>query len=525
VIGNCMLLIFPPGWSQNISGCHIAVPLLKAFLKSKGVLAEQLDLNIGVSEYYGVSISESSVVSACRQPSLFSLNSPYFQTQDRLHTIAAGFNGDWEIQRGYRPEGYDPASSESIRLFSQKPSPFTSYYTSEVIPSIMKDAPSVIGFSVTVPGQLQPTFELCRLLRDAGYNGKLIIGGNTVTRIGDKLFLDWVFDIIDGIILYQGEYALLEIWKSLQANREFDSVPNLTWQKNDRIISNNVRLLEPKDFKGPDFQGLPIDNYWGVSYLPMIGARGCYYSKCSFCAIPYAWGPRGYIGRSEAVDVLNDMKCAYELYGLNRFRFVEESLHPKLIAELVNLINAESFECYFEGYARFDRFWCNRTFLEKAAKAGLQKVYIGLELAPSKLRESLNKSNSTGYIETLAALAEFGIKTHLFCMFGYPGTGTEEAYNTIEFILDNREMIDSIDIAPFFYAKHTHVPGIKSVINEAKDWAIEYEYIPESEGVLYSDQAIELSRQLEELIWREQPLWLHPIYRMYSPWQNSLHGT
>jgi anaerobic magnesium-protoporphyrin IX monomethyl ester cyclase len=519
---NFSLLLSPPGWTLSIGGPHIALPLLKSFLESHNITVEIRDLNIACSKFYNIKLEETDVIKSCESLTLSSMNVPYFSAQAKLTSIAHSYRGSWDIQSGFSNDNFDAASSESVRLFSIEPSPHTEFFSTEVIPFIMNSQPAITGLSVVVPSQLLSSFELCRLLRAAGYRGKIVIGGNVVTRLGEALFLDWVFDLVDGIVSFQGEEALLGLFRVIEAGGTLEDVPNLTWKREGEIVSNKTKLLEVARFKQPDFSGLNLQDYWGVRYLPVIGSRGCYYGRCTFCAIPYGWGHNGFLGHGNPDAVFENMKIASRLYGLSRFKFVEEALHPSVLNQLIDLIDRERFECQFEGYARLDSFWCNTSFLQKASRAGLRKLYVGMELSQSETRGTLNKCDTASTVEMLLKLHEYGIRAHVFCLFGYPGTGTEEAYSTIEFVLKHRKLIDSLDIFPFHYAKHTKVDLIQPVINTQQDWALEYDYTSELDGVLCQEEVKELATQLEDLIWDENPTWLHPLYRMYSPWQESL---
>jgi len=507
-----------------VGGPHIALPLLKGFLESKGIPVTIRDLNAEASEWYDTRISESDTIAACEDPVLPRLNGPYFRAQDEIISVAERFGGVWDIQSGFRYHGFDPASSESTRSFSDLKSPFTSLFSFQVIPTVQDSEPAIIGFSIAVQAQLLPTFELCRLLRRSGYEGKIILGGNVITRLGDALMRNWVFELIDGIVVTQGEEALLQVWDALGNGAGLDAVPNLTWKRGGEIISNGKKSLQVADFEGPSFEGLHLDHYWGVSYLPMLGSRGCYYNRCSFCSIPYGWGNNGFIGHDQPQRVFTSLKESFYSSGINRFKFVDEALHPSVLHGLVKLINHESFPCHFEGYARFDPFWCDSNFLAEARRAGLRKVYLGLEISPSEGRSRMGKSDVAKPVELLHKLSDSGIKAHVFCMFGYPGTGTEEAISTVEFALKYQHLIDSLDIFPFYYAKHTTVDLVEPVIDSEKDWALEYDYVPSADGVLERDQVIELANQLEGVIWKEKPIWLHPVYRLYSPWQESVQS-
>lgn len=515
---NPIYLLFPPGWIYTTGGPNFALPLLKGYLDAQGIGTYLMDLNIGLSNYFKLRVSGRKIAEVCENPSLENLNKPYYFSQDQMSEIAKPYDAIWDIQLGFNYEGCSFSSSENIKEFSKLNSPFDSFYESELLTSIERLDPSVIGISVCVPSQLLPTFQIIRFLRNNGYSGKIILGGNLITRLGDSLIKDWVFELIDGAVLFQGEIALTSLYFALQKGERLDNIPNLIWKRNGKIVKNKIEYLTPENFGRPSYENLLFDSYWGINYIPVLGSRGCYYGKCTFCAIPYAYGNNGFLGNDNGLVVYDDMISGYEMTGINKYKFMEEALHPTILKKLSDKIISENFHCEFEGYARLDSFWQNENFLRKVSKAGLRKVYLGLELITSDKRELLNKSDSDKALEMLKKFSDAGIKTHVFTLFGYPGTGVDEAINTIEFVLKNKKLIDTLDVFPFYYAKHTTVPFIEIADEEGNDWAMEHRYKPISERVLTMEQTAELCNQLENIIWNEMPQWLHPTYRLYSPW-------
>jgi hypothetical protein len=491
--------------------------LLKGFLEQRGVPANIVDLNLGAAGRLGAHIDSEAVAYSCSERTLPALNEPYFKAEDHLSAIAEHFSGGWDLQSGFSFRGLDASSSESVRQHSTLKSPFTDFFLRESIPRVLESECSLVGISITIPTQLVPTFELCRLLRKAGFRRRIVLGGNMVSRLGESLRLDWVLDLVDGFISFQGEEAL---WTLSQEPEDWSSIPNLTWRKDGKIISNPARTLKRQDFSLPNFDGLPLEDYWGFRYLPIVASRGCYYGKCTFCAIPFGWGNGGFIGHSSPEDVVECIKSAHEQHGIANFKFVDEALHPQLIRRIAELLLKESLPVAFEGYARFDAAWGEREFLTLLSRAGLRKVYLGLELAPSNSRSLLNKGDSVGRhaVSILQNLHQSGILSHSFCMFGFPGTGVDEAVETVEFVLKHSSLIDSLDIFPFYYAKHTRVEGIRTIINPTKDWAVEYDYVPARQDVLPADRVSKLCHEIEGVIWNDRPEWLHPVYRMFSPW-------
>jgi hypothetical protein len=257
----------------------------------------------------------------------------------------------------------------------------------------------------------------------------------------------------------------------------------------------------------------------------MISARGCYYGKCTFCAIPYGWGNNGYSGARSPGLTYQDMLTLADRHGINRFKFVDEALSPNLMRGLSDRIIADGVDFEWEGYVRFESSWYDQGFVDHVSRAGFRKGYFGLELLPSKQRDALNKRDRPNPEALLRTCSSAGVKCHLFCMFGFPGSGESEAADTIEFLVKHQHQIDTADIFPWTYAKHTNVPGVQPLLDPAEDWALEYKHISSRKDVLSSDAVLELASKHEELLWHEVPRFLHPTYRLVSPWSKPVGAS
>lgn len=516
---NGILLISPPGWALNIGSPYLAFPLLKGYLASKNIPSKILDLNIEAAQYHHTNIGSEEVLDVCRDISLDALNQVWFGAQAKMDRVAGKFNGKWAAQDGFCFEDCDLGSSEDIREFSTLKSPFTEYYKARVLPAISSGGYEAIGFSCVIPSQLLSAFELARLIRESGYDGVLVLGGNTPTRLQKEILLDWVFDIFDVVSFYSGELALEQLWLNLRDRSGWAKIPNIACRVDGNIHSTPVQDLAPGGFAAPDFTGLNVGEYWGVNVLPQVGARGCYYNKCSFCSIPYSWGKNGFIGLTGKSVLRASLLNAVDKHRMHRFTFVDEALHPAVLKNLVEIIDEDSIDIGFEGYGRIEEFWYDDKMLKKLAKTGFKKVFIGLETIDTARRSLLNKGDKPyKALELLKMLNANGIKAHLFVMCGYPGTTVDDSIGTVQFLLEHQDLVDTADVSPFRYAKHTDVQLIEAIREPGRDWSLFQDFKPLADGVLRQPIVDELSKQLEYIVWSEKPEWLHPIYRLFSPW-------
>lgn len=500
---------------------HLAIPLLKAVLEKDGVDVRIKDLNREIAEYYGVRITSKNATEAVEVGTMEAMNILYFDAEDKLMEIAKSYNGEWNLQLGFKFNDLSFYSSKDVREALKLDSPFTEYFKVKILPWVNREEPEIIGFSIASIYQIISALHLSWMLKRAGYNGLIIFGGNTISRLKEDIVKNpWLFDLVDGFIIFQGELPALALSKVVQAERDFSKVPNLIWRDRGAIKENPIiQHQNPNLITTPCFAELPLGKYWGVNYLPLLAARGCYYAKCSFCAIPYGYGQGGFGGIRDAGLVFQDIMTLENKYGIHKYKFMDEALSPKTLIQLSDLILSKVIQIEWEGYLRLERHWLNRAFVRNLGRSGFKKGYFGLEIYPGATRSSLRKiDNAEDILTILGNCHDAGIKAHLFCMFGFPGTGREEAEKTIEFILKHSDLIDTVDLNAYTYARHTSVFGVEKIVKTDQDWALEYEYRPVLEGILSSKEVEELTTEMEDIVWAECPKLIHPIYRLVSPW-------
>lgn len=519
--GVRILFAFPPGWNMNVGSPHLGLPLLQALARRAGAEVFIRDLNWEMSEYVSVKPTICEVQKAVACGNLESLNEPYFRAEDGLMEIARLYGATWNVQLGFQYGKYTPDSSAEVMEAGSAPSPFKQYYEKHVLPYVREISPQIIGLSIASPGQLIPAFQLCRLLKQDGYRGLIVMGGNIISRLRDAVRNPVLYKFVDLFVFYQGEICLTRIINKIkEGSRDFSYVPNVVFFDGKKVVITPVlETLDLQILPTPDFDGFLIGEYWGENYVTLVAARGCYYGKCHFCAIPLGWNTKGFAGVRRPQLVFHDMVQIYRKYGATRFKFVDEALIPNLMVVLAEGIRKSGLPFEWEGYTRLEKVWLDEEFVKTVAEGGFRKGYFGLEVYPTGKRSALNKHDSPDPEKLLKVCNKYGIKVHFFCLFGFPGTGRQEAEATIDFVLRHADLIDTIDIYRFGYMRHTQVPGIQAVIDPKNDWAMEHDWVPVEKSVLTKDQAEELKVELEEIMWSEYPRMLHPTYRLISPWK------
>jgi radical SAM superfamily enzyme YgiQ (UPF0313 family) len=183
--------------------------------------------------------------------------------------------------------------------------------------------------------------------------------------------------------------------------------------------------------------------------------RGCPY-QCSFCTIINVQGRKS--RRRSADDVEKIVRANYA-QGLRAFfitddNFARNKNWEPILDRLIHLREVEKFNISF--IIQVDTL-CHRlpNFIEKCSRAGIRRVFIGLEnINPANLAGAKKRQNKiTEYRKMLLAWKHARVLTYAGYILGFPN-------DTVESILHDIDVIKKelpVDLLEFFYL--TPLPG------------------------------------------------------------------
>jgi len=183
--------------------------------------------------------------------------------------------------------------------------------------------------------------------------------------------------------------------------------------------------------------------------------RGCPY-QCSFCTIINVQGRKS---RFRTPDDLERIVRENAAQGIHRFFITDDNFARNrdweiLLDRLIELRNGEFPKLGFT--IQVDTL-CHKipNFIEKAAAAGVRRVFIGLEnINPDNLIAAKKRQNKiTEYREMLQIWRNHGAITYAGYILGFPADSKQSILRDIEII--KREL--SVDILEFFVL--TPLPG------------------------------------------------------------------
>ncbi|MFA5628642.1 MAG: PqqD family peptide modification chaperone [Dehalococcoidales bacterium] len=498
-----VLLIFPPVWAPYRP--YLGLPSLTAYLKEHGVDVIQKDLNIEITnmllsqkhlESVGKKlngrfnlINSKNMLSAGIEQKYYS---DLYKAKSSAHYLAETIEESKNVFRGSDfydinklsrarekqknaqnivsvnsfPSGQDlfwPVNIKFHRTYAdikkitanRAENPFYTIYEDHFIPYLLKEKPDIIGISIVGETQWVPALTLSRMIKSIYKRGHITIGGYTTTVLSESFekYPDLFTTFFDSAIIDEGEIPLLKLVEAISKGKSLCEVPNLVYADGGKVVSNEGTFPEDvNNLPTPCFDGMPLDLYLSPEpVLPILSSRGCYWSKCAFCSHNEVYRCNYQV--RDAKKVVDDIKKLSELYNVRHFAFSDEAISPASANRLSDEIIQSGLDIRCSTNIRLEP-QLKPELCQKMYKAGFRLLYLGLESGSNRVLDHMQK----GITKEVAAevcknLHNAGIWAHLYTFLGFPTETKEEALETIDFLIDNKDVVSSFYIGSFLLNK------------------------------------------------------------------------
>jgi len=235
----------------------------------------------------------------------------------------------------------------------------------------------------------------------------------------------------------------------------FEALLRDAWFGTVKPIYNHLNALP--SLEGEATPILPADMVRRIngSYSSVDMGRGCPF-QCSFCTIINVQGRKS---RSRSPDDVERVIRENYAQGIKRFLITDDNFARNTDWEILfnRVIELREKEFQDIGFTIQVDTLCHKipNFIEKAGRAGVEHVFIGLEnINPDNLIAAKKRQNKiTDYRVMLQKWREQGVITLAGYILGFPGDTKESIVRDIEII--KREL--PLDILEFFFL--TPLPG------------------------------------------------------------------
>ena len=349
--------------------------------------------------------------------------------------------------------------------------------------------PELVGITVPFPGCLLGALAIAQRIRNTCAGVPIVLGGGYVNTELRELSDPSIFDFVDYISLDSGMLPLLQIANGSTPVRTFVREDNPTHPAlraplrggdsargsagdNDplrggvreagggslrkrgvvRFYADDGAVVPHNELPAPVFDGLPMDSYLGLfevlnpvtrlwsdgRWNKLVLAHGCCWSRCAFCDTSV-----DYICRYDPatpVTICEWMEAMMSESGFNGFHFVDEALPPDLLDGLCDEILARGLSVEWWGNIRFENRFSG-ALIQKMAASGCIAVTGGLETCCDRTLQLMRKGITVdGASGVLGRLADAGILTHAYLMYGFPTQTEDETFQALETV---RGLVDA----------------------------------------------------------------------------------
>jgi anaerobic magnesium-protoporphyrin IX monomethyl ester cyclase len=326
---------------------------------------------------------------------------------------------------------------------------FLEFLRDEILSSIIKAPPQLIGMSLTYATQVIPTLALADLIKAADPTIHICIGGAWVKKDRMWSLLD-LYSIIDSVVIGEGEHALLTLIQKLECqDNDWSDVPHLLYLRDSKVLQSKVTYLEDVNMlPTPDWSGLPLELYLSPEFVPLLPtARGCYWGRCAFCTFS-STTERKY--RPRHIDlILKDMQEIHAKFGATHFSLSSDAESPRQMKTLAAVIIKNNFPFVWECETRFSPLLTPET-CQILFEGGCRYLSFGMESACQRVLDWMDKGTQVAdFGRVIQNCTKAGIGVNLMAFIGFPTESEEEACMTTDFMLTYRDYIDSVALGQF----------------------------------------------------------------------------
>jgi len=326
---------------------------------------------------------------------------------------------------------------------------FYDFFEQSVIPSILAEKPDLVGISCTYFGQILATLALAQMLKQARPDLPVVLGGAVIAHLAPVLEREpRVFSVVDGIVVGEGEHALLGLAEALSGDRDLSRVPNLMYFDGGQVRRTGLHVEDVNLLPTPDYAGLPLEAYLTPEITVLLPTdRGCYWHRCAFCVISTGMHHRY---RPRAIPlVIEDMQKLHRQVRTRCFFLSNDAIPPARMKALAEVIRAEGLPFLWQTETRLEKAMTPET-CRVLVDGGCRRLMVGIESGSQRMLDLVDKGTQAAELPQLMRNCdEAGIAVHTFLMVGLPTETRAEAQETLAFVEANRDVISSLNFQMF----------------------------------------------------------------------------
>jgi radical SAM superfamily enzyme YgiQ (UPF0313 family) len=312
----------------------------------------------------------------------------------------------------------------------------------EFVDHVIRTRPDVVAFSV-VTMAYPVTRSLCRRLRERGFDGPIVLGGNHVTAL-PELALNQTG--ATAVVRNEGEVSFTRLVRALEASLPLAEVPGISWIDNGtyRATPNAPTIANLDDIPFPAWDLMPPKTFPDAPHqlfsrqfpvAPVMTSRGCPYT-CTYCASQGQWGRTW---RRRSLDnVMEEITLLVEKYGVREIHFEDDEFLARedRVLELCERLASSGLDLIWSLPNGVRTNAINDRVAAALRRAGCYEVGLGIDAPFEHQQERVQKLRDPGTTEmAIETLQRHGLQVRGFWIIGHDVDSEEDVEREIEYIL------------------------------------------------------------------------------------------
>jgi radical SAM superfamily enzyme YgiQ (UPF0313 family) len=335
----------------------------------------------------------------------------------------------------------DPWQAENYIVWTDRK--FLAYFhdiLDELVAKIIQARPRIIGLSLHQTSHTSVSYVVERV-KQALPDVVVIVGGMSCYQhfVARRIFPD-----ADYVVVGEADTVIAPLVEALVRGERPVDVPGAVSpldSENRTFIGaplpHNLDVIGPPDY---GFTDLDLYVNWdGYRLMPLVGSRGCGWSRCTFCAERFNWRARTPEKVAEEIEY-------YTTRGFKDFVFNESDFNSNLsfVVRLCNEIVRRGIKANFTSQLRIGKD-CDFEYYKAMKAAGFSCLRFGVDA----LSENTLKLQRKGYtkqmvLDNLRHCHTLGIFTEINVVIGVPGETEADIEESADFIIEMKPYIGRV---------------------------------------------------------------------------------
>ncbi|PYS32229.1 MAG: hypothetical protein DMG14_35060, partial [Acidobacteria bacterium] len=335
----------------------------------------------------------------------------------------------------------DPWQAENYIVWTDKK--FIDYFSDildEVATKVIHAKPKVVGFSLHQTSHVSVSRVVESLRRELPET-QIIVGGMSCYQ---PAVAGRIFPQADYVVVGEADTVIGALAEALARGERPHDLPGIVsrYDTEDRMfigapLPHNLDIVGPPDYA---FSNLDWYVNWnGYRLMPLVGSRGCGWSRCTFCAERFNWRARTPEKVAEEIEY-------YTTQGFRDFVFNESDFNSNLsfVVRLCKEIVRRGIKANFTAQLRVGKD-CDFEYYKAMKAAGFSCLRFGVD----GLSENTLLLQSKGYtkqmvLDNLKHCHDLGIFTEINVVVGVPGETDADVEEAADFIIEMKPYIGRV---------------------------------------------------------------------------------